>query len=175
LFSSGSSSAPGRDRSIQHKTSNFQHPSLDTAAGLRTSNPKKRRKAISGHPQAPLRLSGSQPVGTPRLPRGYPEATPRLPRGYLQAPDKAFQINLNARSKPPARRVRAAEAGWRGELVDAPEREGVFFLHEYAFAGGDGVGVGLGVGDLIVGQLLVFLFVRFEDGEFTLGGERQQD
>src|ERR1039458_7223992 len=33
----------------------------------------------SGHPQATLRPSGSQPVGTPKPPSGYPQATPRLP------------------------------------------------------------------------------------------------
>src|ERR1035437_4973224 len=36
-------------------------------------------KPPSGHPQATLRLSGSQPVGTLKPPSGYPEATPRLP------------------------------------------------------------------------------------------------
>src|ERR1019366_9546942 len=37
--------------------------------------------APSGHPQATLRPSGSQPVGTLKPPSGYPEATLRLPRG----------------------------------------------------------------------------------------------
>jgi hypothetical protein len=35
-----------------------------------------------GYPEATLRLTGSQPVGTRKPPRGYPEATPRLPLGY---------------------------------------------------------------------------------------------
>ena len=62
-----------------------------------------------------------------------------------------------------------------GVLVDVPEREGVFFLHEHALARGDGVGVGLGVGDFIRGKLLVFLVARIENDEFALGGEREQD
>jgi hypothetical protein len=34
---------------------------------------------LRGHPEATLRPSDSQPVGTPKPPSGYPEATLRLP------------------------------------------------------------------------------------------------
>src|ERR1017187_1584887 len=93
---------------------------------------------------------------------------------------------VKARCKPGTNRAQPAPTAlgrrvcsskpdlWRG-LVGVPEREGVFFLHEQALAGGDGVGVGLGVGDFIRGKLLVFLVAGFEDGEVALGGEREQD
>jgi hypothetical protein len=38
-----------------------------------------------GYPEATLRPSGGQPVGTLKPPRGYPEATLRLSSGYPQA------------------------------------------------------------------------------------------
>jgi hypothetical protein len=44
----------------------------------RMQNAETQDKAIPSHTQATLRLTGSQPVGTPRLPRGYPEAYPAL-------------------------------------------------------------------------------------------------
>jgi hypothetical protein len=52
----------------------------------------ERSDSVYGHPEATLRLSGSQPVGTPRLPGGYPEATPRLPRSYLRPRKKAVDL-----------------------------------------------------------------------------------
>ena len=82
---------------------------------------------------------------------------------------------VRATPRPPGRRTFAPKPARRRGLFDVPEREGVFFLHEQALAGGDGVGVGFGVGHFIAGKLLVFLVARFEDGEFALGGERQQD
>ncbi len=42
-------------------------------------------KPPSGYPEATLRPSGGQPVGTPKPPGGYPQATLRLPRSYPEA------------------------------------------------------------------------------------------
>ena len=69
----------------------------------------------------------------------------------------------------------ASKPAWRRGLVDGPEREGVFILHEHVPACDNGVAVGVGVGHFIARDLLVFLVAGFEDREFALGCERQQD
>jgi len=43
-----------------------------TSASNASSSKTKSVTATRGHPEAPLRLSGSQPVATRRLPGGYP-------------------------------------------------------------------------------------------------------
>src|ERR1035437_5034913 len=83
-----------RDRNIQHPTSKIQHrtnlerKSRATAQLAGEYSPnwlfaighlRSPVMATPSHPQATLRLTGSQPVGTLKPPRGYPEATLRLP------------------------------------------------------------------------------------------------
>jgi hypothetical protein len=48
----------------------------------RTLNLEQPDKAIPSHPQAPLRPSTSQPLGTLKPPSGHPQAPTRLPSGY---------------------------------------------------------------------------------------------
>src|SRR5664279_3372036 len=50
-------------------------------------------KPPSGYPEATLRPSGSQPVGTRKPPSGYPEATLRLPRSYPAVVEAAADVN----------------------------------------------------------------------------------
>jgi hypothetical protein len=52
----------------------------------RTLNLEQPGKAIPSHPQAPLRPSTSQPLGTPKPPPSHPQATLRPPSGSHQAP-----------------------------------------------------------------------------------------
>jgi hypothetical protein len=47
-------------------------------------------KPPSGYPEANLRLSGGQPVGTLKPPPGHPQATRRLPGGYPEAPERVW-------------------------------------------------------------------------------------
>src|ERR1039458_890818 len=68
----------------------------------RMQNAETRDKAIPSPLQAPLRPSGSQPVGTRKPPSGYPEATLRLPRSYpeatLRLPRGSTKATLNPHS-----------------------------------------------------------------------------
>jgi hypothetical protein len=72
-----------------------------------------------GHPEATLRPSGSQPVGTPRLPRGYPEAysSPRVIHRSEESPQgllPAASVNNSA--------AREKSLGMNGHTL-SPDRE----------------------------------------------------
>ena len=64
-----------------------------------------------GHPEATLRLSGSQPVGTLKPPSVYPQATLRLPRAGPAASLRWALLPELERTPSPKRRVRRSLSG----------------------------------------------------------------
>ena len=81
---SSPSSAPGWAVTVRH-LSDIEPIRGGCVKITHPSEPGFGSKPPRGYPEATLRPSGSQPVGTQKLPSGSPQATPRLHPSHLKA------------------------------------------------------------------------------------------